>query len=178
MTDKEDMLSFIRTFSFAPIVSVAANKPIATHLPFVIQSDKGGYKLVSHFSKANDQWQNIEGQECLIIFSEPHAYISPTHYTNPQSVPTWNYVSVHVYGKIKLLQDVESAMNILEQMIQNYEPEYQSKWKDLSSDYKSKMLKGIVAFEVEITDIQATEKLSQNKTKEEREKIIATLEKS
>lgn len=78
-----------------------------------------------------------------MIFNEPHAYISPKHYGSEQNVPVWNYISVHVYGQGKLISDT------------NYETAFKQQWNNLSEDYKQNLLKGIVAFDVIVTDIQA-----------------------
>lgn len=101
VTDIHEIVDFMKRFSFAAIVSVQNNLPVATHLPFVVIVKNDTITLYSHFAKANPQWKNIEDDTVLVIFSEPHAYISPVHYDQFLSVPTWNYISVHVYGKVK-----------------------------------------------------------------------------
>lgn len=178
MTDIHEITGFMKRFSFATIVSVQDGVPVATHLPFVIGVNDNEIKLYSHFAKANLQWKNIEANEVLVIFSEPHAYISPAHYDQFLSVPTWNYIAVHVYGKAEIIREENDIIQLLENTIDNYESSYRSQWNQLPQDFKEKMLKGIVAFEVKISDIQAKKKLSQNKTKQEQERIIDTLSKS
>src|SRR6476469_2104942 len=116
-SNEEDVLSFMQKYSFATIVSAENNKPIATHLPFLVQKTDGVITLSSHFAKANPQAEAISGNEVLVIFSEPHAYISPKHYEKEQNVPTWNYVSVHVYGKCRLIEGVEKKLALLEKTI-------------------------------------------------------------
>ena len=114
--------------------------------------------LTAHFAKANQQWKDIENNTILVIFSEPHAYISPKHYDKLQNVPTWNYIAVHAYGKATVITEQEAVMNILERTIDTYEQSYKAQWKDLTDDYKLGMAKGIVAFEIVVTDIQAKKK--------------------
>lgn len=111
----------------------------------------------------------------LVIFNEPHAYISPKHYDKELNVPTWNYFSVHAYGKGQLITDTDKTFEVLEATIENYEIDYKQQWNRLPEDYKLKMVKGIVAFEVILTDLQAKKKLSQNKTTAEQMRIIETL---
>jgi transcriptional regulator len=178
MTDIHEIVNFMQRFSFATIVSVQNEMPVATHLPFVVVEKDNEIKLYSHFAKANAQQNNIESGKVLIIFSEPHAYISPTNYDQFLSVPTWNYIAVHVYGEIKIVSEQKEVVSILERTINTYESSYTTQWNQLPRDFKDKMMHGIVAFEVCVSDIQAKKKLSQNKTKKEQEKIINTLSKS
>jgi transcriptional regulator len=167
----------MRQYPFALLIS-GQGKPVATHLPFVAEQRGDELYLISHLAKANPQGELLTNNELLVVFSEPHAYISPTHYEKEQNVPTWNYIAVHAYGEAQLITDEAEGMGLLEKMILTYEKSYLAQWKGLSDDYKKKMFKGITAFEIKITDLQATSKLSQNKTDLERKNIINTLEKS
>ncbi len=176
--DKAEILAFMKQFSFATIISAKDNIPTATHLPFIVTENDGELILTSHFAKANQQWTEITENQILVIFSEPHAYISPKHYEKELSVPTWNYISVHAYGKAEIITEVEKSFGVLEKMIDTYEIDYKTQWNGLPMDYKMKMLNGIVAFEITVTDLQAKWKLSQNKTEGERKKIIKTLSES
>ncbi|KOY87741.1 transcriptional regulator [bacterium 336/3] len=178
ITEQEEKIEFIKKYSFGTIISIVENIPIATHLPFLVSENNHELILASHFARANPQWKNIEQSNVLIIFSEPHAYISPTHYEKELNVPTWNYMAVHVYGNVQIRETKEKTLEILEKTIQNFEPVYQKQWDSLPEEYKSNMLKGIVAFEIKITDIQGKKKLSQNKTEKEQQNIIEALSKS
>lgn len=177
-TDQDEILAFMKTYSFATIVTSKGNFPIATHLPFLVADHEGTITLTSHFAKANDQWTAIENCKVLVIFSEPHAYISPRNYENELNVPTWNYISVHAYGNGKLITDTRKIYNALEATIDNYEIEYRRQWDNFPEEYKRKMSNGIVAFEISVTDLQAKKKLSQNKTAMEQQKIIEQLSRS
>ena len=173
--DKEEAVAFMRRFNFASIITSVDEVPMATHLPFVIEQIGERIKLHAHFALANPQWKEIVEKESLIIFSEPHAYISPSHYEQEENVPTWNYVSVHVYGKAVLIEDHLAATAALEAMMDSFEPAYKKQWQSLSKDYKDRMLKGIKAFELDVTRMQFKEKLSQNKNESERDSIINDL---
>lgn len=177
-TDKNQIVDFIKRFSFGTIITSKNNLPIATHLPFLISEREDKIILTSHFAKANDQWQDIEKSNILIIFSEPHSYISPKNYEKELNVPTWNYISVHTYGQGKIISEYEKVYQLLESTIENYEIEYKQQWNKLPQDFKTKMTHGIVAFEIIVTEIQAKEKLSQNKSEYERKNIINTLSNS
>jgi transcriptional regulator len=174
-TDRTEIIAFMKQYSFATIVTAKDGYPIATHLPFVISERDGQIILTSHFAKANEHWADIVDNQVLVIFNEPHAYISPKHYDKELNVPTWNYFSVHVYGKGQLITDTEQVFGVLETTIKNYEIEYQQQWEHLPDDYKSKMVKGIVAFEIIVTDVQAKKKLSQNRSEAEQRRIVETL---
>ncbi|MCL4118082.1 UNVERIFIED_CONTAM: hypothetical protein GTU68_062696 [Idotea baltica] len=167
----EQAIEFIKRFSFGTLVSVLNGKPIATHLPFMVNYKEEKLILTTHFAKANEQ-QNTLNQNLLIIFSEPHAYISPSFYNKKQNVPTWNYIAVHVYGNAKVINKEADVLQMLESMILNYEESYKKQWDALNEQYKLKLTKGIIAINIEITDIQFKEKLSQNKQQNERENII------
>lgn len=176
--DKDEIITFMKQYSFATIITAKGNIPTATHLPFIISIKDDNIILTSHFARANEHWADIAENKLLVIFNEPHAYISPKHYEKELNVPTWNYFSVHAYGHGELITDEETIIEILEATISKYEIEYKQQWDRLPDDYKLKMIKGIVAFEIVITDLQAKKKLSQNKTAAEQEKIIKTLSKS
>jgi len=177
-TDKDEILAFIMKFSFATVVTAKNSLPIATHLPFFASIKDDNVILTSHFAKANDHWKDIENFENLVIFSEPHAYISTKNYDQDLNVPTWNYISVHAYGKGKLINETEKTFEVLEKTIDYYDSSYRLKWDGFPEDYKLKMAKGIVAFEIIVTDLQAKKKLSQNRTDSEKAKIMETLSKS
>jgi transcriptional regulator len=174
-TDREEMIGFMKKYSFATIITAKDNFPTATHLPFLVSAKGDTIMLTSHFAKANEQWKQIAENKVLVIFSEPHAYISPKHYDKELNVPTWNYFSVHAYGQGQLITDTEKTFEVLEATIENYEIDYKQQWNRLPEDYKMKMVKEIVAFEVIIMDLQAKKKLSQNKTNAEQMRIIETL---
>lgn len=178
MDNPAEILSFIQRYSFATLITNIDGTPQATHLPFHTEMRGGQLVLTSHLAKANKQWKGISEQQNLVIFSEPHAYISPSHYDSRQSVPTWNYLSVHAYGKANIITEREAVMALLESAIKDYEPTYMAQWNELPETFKYKMANGIVAFEISVTALQGKKKLSQNKTDEERKRIIDTLKKS
>lgn len=173
--DKGRIIAFMQRFNFAAIINMKDELPIATHLPFIIEEKNNEVFLISHFARANEQWKYIEQNTSLVIFSEPHAYISAAHYDHEQNVPTWNYISVHAYGKGRIIEDEADKLGIIEKTIRYIEPAYETQWNSLPDKYKNGMLHGIVAFEIRITDLQAKKKLSQNRSEAERKKIIDAL---
>ncbi len=177
-TDIDEIVAFMKQFSFATIITAKDNFPIATHLPFLVTIKDDNVILTSHFARANEHWKDIENNKTLIIFSEPHAYISPKNYDKELNVPTWNYISIHAYGQGKLITETDKTFEVLEATIYNYETSYKHQWDNLPDEYKLKMSKGIVAFEILVTDLQAKKKLSQNRTDTEKQRIIDSLTKS
>ncbi|NRF41821.1 FMN-binding negative transcriptional regulator [Pedobacter foliorum] len=173
-----EKIAFMKQYSFATIITTNNNVPLATQLPFVITEREGKLILSGHFALANEQPKYIEENTSLVIFTEPHAYISPLHYDKRESVPTWDYIAVHAYGKAKIITDEDSKLKTLEEMIMVYEQGYLEQWNSLSDKFKKGMIKGIVAFELEVSDLQGQKKLSQNKSEVERQRIIDQLEKS
>lgn len=175
ITDQQEAIDFMQRYSFATIVTVNNGIPTATHLPFVVTQSEDKIILKSHFAKANPQSTELINGNPLVIFAEPHAYISPKHYEQVNRVPTWNYIAIHAYGKATLIDSPETKAQLLEQTIQFYEAGYLKQWDGLPNDYKQNMMKGIVGFEIIVDDLQAKKKLSQNKTDKERESIISEL---
>ncbi len=165
----------MKRFSFATLITSKNDFPIATHLPFIIKEENDKLFLYSHVAKQNEQWKHIEENVILVIFTEPHAYISPSNYEKEINVPTWNYISIHAYGKGQLLTRHEDMISLLESTIDNYEASYREQWNRLPDKYRLGQMMGITGFKIEVTEIQAKEKLSQNKTHNEQQKIIDTL---
>jgi transcriptional regulator len=176
-TDDEEIFAFISQYSFATIITAKEGIPVASHLPFTSKREDK-IILTSHLAKANPHSELLENNRSLVIFSEPHAYISPKHYDKELSVPTWNYISVHAYGTARIIDNIAEAIIALETMIDSYDTDYRKQWDSLPEDFKIKMVGGIVAFEITVDELQASKKLSQNKTEIEQERIIETLSNS
>jgi transcriptional regulator len=177
-TDRQEIIAFMQRYSFATIVTAVNAAPEATHLPFLVKQENDKVFLLSHFAKANPQAAQVVGNTSLVIFTEPHAYISPKNYEKEENVPTWNYIAVHAYGKAVILEEEDKKAELLKHTIENYDAGYLQQWDKLTDQYRSKMMKGIVAFEIEVTDLQAKNKLSQNRSEIEKENIIHSLGKS
>lgn len=182
MIDIDQMLSFIQKNSFGIMVSSHKGVPIATHLPFITAQDGDTLLLRSHFAIANDHWKHVSNQtESLAIFSGPHAYITPKLYDKVESVPTWNYIAVHVYGTVETFgyhDQPERLEQMLVEMIDNYESSYQPQWQSLGERFKNGMKQGIIGLEMTVTRLQGKAKLSQNRPIHEQERISEALSQS
>lgn len=177
--DHADAVGFMRANPFVILVSNTSDGPFATHLPVVIRENEDRLILRGHVAKANPHWRYLENDaNCLTIFHGPHAYISPTNYTTRETVPTWNYGAVHAYGNAKVFPAPEDLLSILHELIPTFEAAYAEQWESLSQAYRDRMLSHIVGFEIGVTKLEAKFKLSQNRTKEEQQNIIESLESS
>lgn len=177
-TDIEALTAFMRAYDFAVLVSQMDGVPVATHLPVTLKREGDRLTLYGHFAKANPQWHSIAGQTALMMFSGPHAYISPRHYEKAESVPTWNYIAVHAYGTVRLMNPQhESAvvLGILADLIARHEPSYQEQWDGLSEKYREGMLQGVIGFEFCVERLEGKFKLSQNRTPHEQQRIAQSL---
>lgn len=172
--DTDRLAAFMRRNSFATVVSVLDDAPVATHLPITVALDGDAITLRGHFAKANPHWTALEQAETLVIFTGPHAYVSPQHYEKRESVPTWNYLAVHAYGEGRVV-DGEATLDGLNELIHEHETGYQEQWDALSERYREGMLRGIVGFEMAVTRLEGAAKLSQNKSTQERTSIAVSL---
>lgn len=176
MNDRGEQLAFIRANPFGIIVSPGTHELQATHVPFVLLGTEEEPRLGLHVARANPQWQSIDGQDVLCIFSGDHAFVSASWYADPvHSVPTWDYTAVHVQGRAALAND-ETRERILRALTAENEP--QGGWSMEQADpaYLDANRKAIVATEVAIRSIKGVKKLSQNRSADDREGVAAGLE--
>lgn len=176
--DGAGKIAFMQRYSFATLVTCVNERPVATQLPFMVYEKEQQLWLSSHLAAANEQAAHLAGQTALVIFSQPHAYISPIHYNKRESVPTWDYLAVHAYGEARIITEEAGKMAVLEKMIDCYDQPYREQWNTLPDKFKTGMLNELTAFEIAVTELQGQQKLSQNKTTEERSRIITHLEHS
>jgi len=175
-SDTAKLHEFIRQHSFALLTSHGERGLVASHLPLLVDPERGPLgTLLGHFARANEQAADA-GAESLAVFSGPHAYISPTWYETPNTVPTWNYVAVHAYGVLRPIEDRAELARLLKRMVEMYEGSRSHPWPfDSGTDFHQKLLDGIVGFEIEITRLEGKWKLNQNHPVERRQRVIAAL---
>jgi transcriptional regulator len=175
--DEEKIYEFIEKYSFATLYSTHQGEPYATHLPLILKKDENA--LYGHFARPNGQWKDIKNQSVLVVFHGPHCYISPSWYEIKDAVPTWNYVSIHIYGNVEIIEDEKVIFDCLDEMVNKYEkPDSPYNLINVDPKYIEGMSKGIVAFKINITKIEAKAKLSQNHPAERQELIIENLDRS
>lgn len=178
VVDRAVLLEAMRAYSFAILFGPQGEAETlalaATHRPLVV-NDKGEHgELEGHFARANRHWQALAGRETLVVFAGPHSYVSPTLYVEPLSVPTWNYIAVHAYGTLELIEDEAGKESLLEGLIGTHEPAYLEKWRAMLDDFRRRMLAGIVGFRIPISRIDGKFKISQNRSDAERHNIRET----
>jgi transcriptional regulator len=175
--DRATLVAFMRAHPFAALVTHGDEGLRGTHLPVMTEEAGDGVRLFAHLARANPQWRDFSGgSEAMVIFAEPHAYVSPRHYERAESVPTWNYAAVHAYGTPVLVEDRAEKHAQQARLVALFDAEYAARFPQLSPDYMDKMLAAIVSFTIRVTRLEARFKLSQEKLPVERERIIATLE--
>ena len=174
--NREKILEFLRQNEFATLVTYDGEKPVASHLLMEIVEDGANLFVNGHMSRANSLWKTFEKNiEVLVIFQGPHTYISPTWY-NHINVPTWNYQSVHVYGRPRLITEHGEAYGLLKRLIDRHEANSDYRLEGLPKDFVEQEMKGIVAFQIEVTRMEANYKLSQNRDDANYQSIVAHLE--
>ena len=170
--DHADTLGVIRDHMFATLVTCASAGAVATHLPFVLE----GETLYAHMARANPQSALLSG-DALVIFLGPHAYISPSWYVDRATAPTWNYVAVHCYGRVRVHSEVETRRNI-ERLIAVVEAGRPDPWSmsDLTEEDVQELLRNVVSFEIALSRVEGKFKLSQGDTQEHIRAAVAALE--
>jgi len=175
--DQATLLAYMRAYSFAALATSGVDGLRATHLPFVIEEEGGRISLLAHMAKANPQWRDFAaGADALVMFMQPHAYVSPRHYDSRQNVPTWNYVAVHAYGRPQLIEARAAKIELQRKLIRQYDADYLAQMDELPEDYLDAKLAAIVSFSLALTRIEARYKLSQEKNPAERERIAREFE--
>ena len=178
VTDRTILIEAMQAYSFAILFGPQSDpeKPaplVATHLPLVVK-DQGEHGLIEgHFAIANRHWQSLAGRETMVVFPGPHSYVSPTNYIDPLSVPTWNYIAVHAYGILELVEDDPGKDTLLAGLIQANEPAFAEKWRAMPDNFRRSMLAGIVGFRMPVARIEGQFKISQNRAPEERRNVQA-----
>jgi transcriptional regulator len=174
VNDKTKLLDFIKSNSFGILFSQEEDGPFATHLPFLIDENKGDNGvLIGHMAKPNPQWKKLNNKEIMVVFPGPHAYISPTWYNESNTVPTWNYVAVHIYGEFKVTENKDDLTGIIEKTVNHYESSMFNPWKaEFDDKYIDGLMNGIVGFEIIINKIEGKWKLNQNHSIQRQQNLI------
>lgn len=173
----------MQAHSWALLVTTGADSaPFASHLALLWEEDGSPHgHLIGHMARANSHWRLFDGSaESMAMFWGPHAYVSPTWYTPGPKVPTWNYLTVHAYGRPEIIDDTKAVLDVLAKLVATYEGHGADAWSldRLPPGNAEAQSRGIVAFRMPISRIEAKAKLSQNRDLEDRHRVIARLETS
>jgi transcriptional regulator len=167
--DLATLHDWIERWSFGTLITSHRGRLEANQIPFLLDREKN--QLLGHVAKANKHWMAMMNAEDLLVqFNGPHAYVSPAWYSQPDGVPTWNYLSVQVRGKVELVKTDSEAIDLLRRLTNTNEALYGPGWRieDLPADRLKAMSQAIVCFRIQITAIEGKAKLSQNRSKMDR----------
>lgn len=181
---REVQFELMRTHPLGLLISHGPGGLLANPVPFTAYPDEGpGGVLRAHVARANPQWREFAGAaECLVVFQGPHAYISPSWYPSKaghhRTVPTWNYATVHAWGRPTLHEDAAWLRRQIDDLTAAHEGGRQAPWKvaDAPADFVAAQLKAIVGIEIAVTRIEAKWKMSQNRSEADRRGVIAGLQ--
>ena len=175
----EELVAFMRNYSFATLIANGAEYPAATQIPLLVEEHDGELLLKGHLMRKTDHHRALEQHpQVLVLFSGPHTYISASLYENPASAGTWNYCSIQAKGLLSWLTQKETRY-LLEALTNYYEPESSAAhFSKIPVAYIDQLIPAIQGFCIRVTDLQHTFKLSQNKTALEQARIIASLQES
>lgn len=166
VTDPALLAEVMQSFPFATVVTVDGQVPYASHVPLLLDVARGPLgTLRGHVARANPQWHQFrEDLEVLCLFHGPHAYVSPRWYATQPAVPTWNYVTVHAYGRPRLIQDAAELDQLLRDTTRQLEGDGPGAWRgEVPTEFWSRLSAAIVGFEIPLTRIEGKFKLSQNR---------------
>jgi transcriptional regulator len=178
LEDRAELLAFMQANSFAVLVTGTGGTLHASHLPVMVHEQGKDVVLDMHMAKANAQWKEFFDDEVLVVFSGPHAYVSPRWYVDQERVPTWNYAAVHAYGVPEILAEPKIKYESQRRLVAALDPQWLPRFDALRPEYVDRMLEGIVNFRIPVTRLETRWKLSQNRSRREQELIAAQLEKS
>ena len=177
--DPRALHALVQANGFGLLVTMAEGTPQASHLPMLLDPTRGAQgSLFGHLASANPQWRSFDGKSpALAVFSGPHAYVSPRWYTETRNVPTWDYVAVHVRGEPRVIERRDLVRDLLRRTMALYECSFPEPrcFDSIPADYTEALLGAIVAFELPITRIDGSRKLSQNKEARDRARIAEGL---
>jgi transcriptional regulator len=179
VADHDAIARLVGEHPFATLVTPAAPEPWISHVPLMFApAGPAPGALVGHVARANPHWRHANGRTSVAIFSGPHAYVSPSWYRDPsQAVPTWNYATVHAHGVLEILDDPAAAREVLEMLAERFEGGRPAPWRlAMPAKQRDALVGAIVAFRLRVDRLDAKFKLSQNRPREERLRVIAGLE--
>src|SRR5712691_2090561 len=158
--------ALIRAYGFATLVTVDGGVPFASHVPLLLDADRGPHgTLLGHVARGNPQWRHFGASPALAIFQGPHGYVSPSWYATAPAVPTWNYAAVHAVGVPHVLEDEAAVRALLARLVAVHEAPLPVPWTlALPADFEARMVRGIVAFEMPVDRLEGKRKLSQNRS--------------
>jgi transcriptional regulator len=177
VADRAHQLGVMREFPFATLVSVADAVPAFSHVPMVVLERGDTLALLGHVATANPHWRSWQAEQPVsAVFHGPNAYVSPRLYSVREAVPTWHYIAVHAHGRLTTIEDSLGKERVLKALINEHDQAYHVQWDELTDEFKEKMKRGLVAFEIAVDRVDAKFKLSQNRPAEDEASVLAAME--
>ena len=176
--DRAEVLALMRANGFPLLVTGTGGTLHASHLPSMVHERDAKIVLDMHMARNNPQWKEFFDDEAMVVFSGPHAYVSPRWYEEQERVPTWNYAAVHAYGVPCIITGKKEKYDSQRRLVAHLDPQWLPKFDSLRQEYVDSMLDGIVNFEIPVTRLETRWKLSQNRSRREMELIAAQLDRS
>ena len=175
--DRTNVIGVMRAYPLATLVSVADGVPSFSHVPLVVEERGESIALLGHVAIANPQWRTWGAEQPVIaVFHGPNGYVSPRLYSVREAVPTWNYIAVHVQGNLRKVEGSAGKEGILKALIDMHDVPYREQWDELGEEFREKMKRGIVGFEIAVERIDGKFKLSQNRPPQDRASVLAAME--
>ncbi len=175
---RAEVIEFMRAHNFPLLVTGTGGSLHGSHLPAMIHEQEARIVIDMHMARNNPQWKEFFDDEVMVVFTGPHAYISPRWYEEKERVPTWNYTAVHAYGTARIIAGREQKHASQRRLVAAMDPQWLPKFDALRPEYLEGMLEGIVNFEIAVTRLETRWKLSQNRSRREMELIAEQLEQS
>jgi transcriptional regulator len=163
--DRDLAAQLMREHPFASLISNDdAGLPFVTHLPLHLEDRGGRFFLLGHCARPNPHWRYLQERPAAVVtFLGPHAYQSTKIYPDLARVPSWNYLAVHCTVSAALIDDPLAKDRLLKKLIGDHQPAYAEQWRNLGEEFAHKMLAGIMAFELEVVELQCKLKLNQHR---------------
>ncbi len=182
--DEGAVRDLLRRHGAADLVTATEQGLVASLLPFVYDEPDGDHpgRLLGHVARTNDQWRRPALGAAMVIVRGPDAYVSPSWYATKREhgrvVPTWNYVTAHVHGRLVVHDDAAWVEQLVRRLTAQHESHRAEPWSvdDAPPEFVAGQLRAIVGVEVEITRIDAKWKLSQNRPGADRAGVVAGLD--
>jgi transcriptional regulator len=173
----------IRSHPLGLLVTAGGGGLMANAIPFLVYPDESGFgTLRAHVARGNPQWRDLAAvEECLVVFQGPHSYVSPSWYATKQEtgkvVPTWNYVTVHAWGRPRVIEDAAWLRRQLDDLTASQENRRAPPWAvgDAPAPFIASQMKGIVGVEIPVARIEGKWKVSQNRADSDRAGVVAGL---
>jgi transcriptional regulator len=177
VADRTTQIGVMRAFPFATLVSIADVVPLFSHVPLVVLERGDALALMGHVAIANPHWRSWQREHPVTaVFHGPNGYVSPRLYNVREAVPTWNYIAVHAQGRLTAIEDSEGKERVLKALIDMHDAPYRAQWDELTEEFREKMKRGIVAFEIAVDRVDGKFKLSQNRPPQDRASVLRAME--